>query len=215
VTKKQLQTLEKPDRPDALFNLVLIGPPGTGKTYIALAIGNKAAREGYKVHFVRVDNLVHILKTQEISRKSQTRLNWIRKCDLLIIDELGFLPVSRGGVNKFFSLISELYENASVIIASNKGLTAGRSCSATPFLQPPSSAGPPAAVKSLISPENLTELLTEKMSFNDFPFVIHKRASSLSLPFQQKIFFFGSGTNLFGVLGSFLLDSCRNPRADL
>ena len=121
VTRKQLQTLEKLDWLDALFNLILIGPPGTGKTHIALAIGNKAAREGFKVSFISMDNLIHVLKTAEISRKSQTRINWIKKCDLLIIDELGFLPVSRVEANKFFSLISELYEKTSVIITSNKG----------------------------------------------------------------------------------------------
>jgi DNA replication protein DnaC len=68
-----------------------------------------------------MDQLIHALKTQEISRKSQSRLNDIKKCDLLIADELGFLPVSRGEANKFFSLISELYEKASVVITSNKG----------------------------------------------------------------------------------------------
>ena len=121
VTRQQLDTLAKLDWLDVLFNLILIGPPGTGKTHIALAIGNKAAREGYKVAFNTMDNLVHVLKTQEISRKSQTRLSWIRKCDLLIIDELGYLPVSRGEANSFFALISELYEKASIIITSNKG----------------------------------------------------------------------------------------------
>jgi len=105
VTKKQIDTLAKLDWLDALFNLILIGPPGTGKTHIALAIGNKAAREGFKVSFISMDNLVHVLKTAEISRKSLSRINWIKKCDLLIIDELGFLPVSRVEANKFFSLI--------------------------------------------------------------------------------------------------------------
>ena len=56
-----------------------------------------------------------------ISRKSQARINWIHKCDLLIIDELGYLPVSRTEANLFFGLISELYEKSSVIITSNKG----------------------------------------------------------------------------------------------
>ena len=121
VTAKQLETLAKLDWLDALFNLILIGPPGTGKTHIALAIGNKAVREGYKVAFSTMDNLVHVLKTQEISRKSQTRMRIIRKCDLLIIDELGYLPISRVEANLIFSLISELYEHASVIITSNKG----------------------------------------------------------------------------------------------
>jgi DNA replication protein DnaC len=121
VTAKQLDTLASLEWLDALFNLILIGPPGTGKTHIALAIGNKAAREGYNVAFQTMDNLVHILKTREISQKSQARLRWIKKCDLLIIDELGYLPVSRGEANFFFSLISELYESASVLITSNKG----------------------------------------------------------------------------------------------
>jgi DNA replication protein DnaC len=121
LSAKQIETLAKLEWLDALFNLILIGPPGTGKTHIALAVGNKAAREGYKVSFTTMNNLVHALKTQEISRKSRERLRWIRKCDLLIIDELGYLPVSRGEANHFFSLISELYENASIIITSNKG----------------------------------------------------------------------------------------------
>jgi len=68
-----------------------------------------------------MDNLVHTLKTQEISRKSQNRLSWVKKCDLLIVDEFGYLPVSRTEANFFFALISELYENASIIITSNKG----------------------------------------------------------------------------------------------
>ena len=68
-----------------------------------------------------MDNLIHILKTQEISRKSGARINWIKQCDLLIIDEVGYLPVSRVEANLFFQLISSLYENTSVVITSNKG----------------------------------------------------------------------------------------------
>ena len=121
VTATQLETLSKLEWLDELFNLILIGPPGTGKTHVAIAIGNKAARQGYKVAFQTMDTLIHILKTQEVSRKAQSRLGWIRKCDLLIIDEMGYLPVSRGEANRFFALISELYENASIVITSNKG----------------------------------------------------------------------------------------------
>jgi DNA replication protein DnaC len=121
VTKEQLDMLAKLEWLDALFNLILIGPPGTGKTHIALAIGNKAARDGYNVAFHTMDSLVHTLKTQDISQKSKTRMRWIRKCDLLIIDEMGYLPISKIEANFFFSLISELFESTSIIITSNKG----------------------------------------------------------------------------------------------
>jgi len=121
IAPAQLKMLAKLDWIDDVFNLILIGPPGTGKTHLALAVGNKAVRSGYKVAFAPMDTLVHILKTQEISQKSRYRLNYIHKCDLLIVDELGYLPVSRAEANLFFGLISQLYENTSVVITSNKG----------------------------------------------------------------------------------------------
>jgi DNA replication protein DnaC len=121
VTRKQLDMLAELDWIDSLFNLILIGPPGTGKTHIALAVGNKAVRNGYHVAFHTMNALVHILKTQDISRKSLERLRWIKRCQLVIIDEMGYLPVSRTEANAFFALISELYDSASVVITSNKG----------------------------------------------------------------------------------------------
>ena len=66
---------------------------------------------------------MHILKTREISTKSAARVRWINKCDLVIIDEVGYLPVSKADANLFFSLISQLYQTASVVITSNKGFS--------------------------------------------------------------------------------------------
>jgi DNA replication protein DnaC len=123
ISDKELEQLSKLDWIDSLYNVILIGPPGTGKTHIALAIGNKAVRDGCRVAFHTMDTLVHVLKTQEISAKSKARLNYLNKCDLIIIDELGYLPVSQVEANLFFSFISQLYEKSSVVITSNKGFS--------------------------------------------------------------------------------------------
>jgi DNA replication protein DnaC len=121
ITDWQLNQLAGLNWIDSIYNLILIGPPGTGKTHIALAIGNKALESGYKVFFASMDTLVHILKTQEISRNSAARLKYIKNSDLLIIDELGYLPIGKVEANLFFQLVSQLYENTSVVITSNKG----------------------------------------------------------------------------------------------
>jgi DNA replication protein DnaC len=115
---KQLGELEWVD---GIYNLIIIGPPGTGKTHIALAVGSEAVKKGYKVFFSTMDNLIHILKTREISVRSAAKVKWIKKCDVVIVDEVGYLPVNRIEANLFFILVSALYENASVVMTSNKG----------------------------------------------------------------------------------------------
>lgn len=106
---------------ERMYNLIFLGPPGVGKTHLAVSLGYKAVELGYKVSFVSMDNLMHVLKTQEISRKSKGKMNRILSSKLVIIDELGYLPITRDEANLFFQLISALHEQASLIITSNKG----------------------------------------------------------------------------------------------
>jgi len=124
ITKPQLDTLAKLTWIDSLHNLIFLGPPGTGKTHLALALSNHALNAGYKVFFASMDRLTHILKTAEISKHSRVRLSYAQTCNLLVIDEFGYLPLSRTEANLFFQLVSKLHDSASIIITSNKGFDA-------------------------------------------------------------------------------------------
>lgn len=105
------------------FNLIFLGPSGVGKTHLVNAIGLKAITTGYKVIFISMDHLIKTLKTQEVIKKSQQLLKKLNKADLVIIDELGYLPVTKQEANHFFQLINDFYEQTSIIITSNKGLS--------------------------------------------------------------------------------------------
>lgn len=121
ITSKQVNRLVELEWIDRMFNLIFLGPPGVGKTHLAIAMGLKAVEAGYKVSFISMDNLMHVLKTQDISRKSKGKVNSILSSSLVIIDELGYLPITKEEANQFFQLISALHEQASIIITSNKG----------------------------------------------------------------------------------------------
>ena len=105
---------------DNHVNILFFGPPGLGKTHLAISLGIKAVEKGYIVSFERMTTLTKLLKTAEVQRMSAFRLNRILKSDLVIIDEIGYSPIDKKEANLFFNLISELYEKKSVIITSNK-----------------------------------------------------------------------------------------------
>jgi DNA replication protein DnaC len=122
ITKKQINKLLEMDWIDRMYNLIFLGPPGLGKSHLSISLGYRAIEMGYKVSFVTMDTLMHVLKTQEISRKSKGKINKILSSSLVIIDEVGYLPITREEANLFFQIISSLHEQTSVIITSNKGL---------------------------------------------------------------------------------------------
>ena len=104
---------------DRFENVIALGPSGTGKTHIALGLGLAACQKGLKVRFITAAALVHELMEANDERRLLRLQKQLACLHLLIIDELGFVPLSKTGAELLFEVISQCYERGSLIITSN------------------------------------------------------------------------------------------------
>jgi DNA replication protein DnaC len=101
-------------------NVVFLGPPGTGKTHLAIGLGIRACQAGHRVAFATASQWVSRLAEAHAQGRLQAELTRLGRTPLLIVDEVGYIPFEAEAANLFFQLVSARYERASVIVTSNK-----------------------------------------------------------------------------------------------
>lgn len=120
IGKQQLNQLRDLGWLEQNFNIILMGPSGVGKTYIAAGLCFDAVDHGYRAYFKTMDELIKTLKMKDITRAAASEYKRIRNAHLLVIDDIMMFPVTPQDAVLFFNLINELHEKTSLVITTNK-----------------------------------------------------------------------------------------------
>jgi DNA replication protein DnaC len=105
---------------DRGFNLMLMGPSGTGKTFIGAGLGADAVKKGYRTYFKTMEELTDILKLRDMTRTAMAEYKRLLKADLIILDDIMLFPVEKSVAVSLFNFINQVYERTCFIITTNK-----------------------------------------------------------------------------------------------
>lgn len=120
IEKQQLNQLRELKWLEQNFNVILMGPSGTGKTFIAAGLCFDAVDKGYRAYFKTMEELIKILKTKDIIKSAAVEYQRIMRSHLLVIDDIMMFPVTQADAVAFFNLINDLHDKISIIITTNK-----------------------------------------------------------------------------------------------
>jgi DNA replication protein DnaC len=120
INKLQLEQLRELVWLEQAYNLVLMGPSGTGKTFIAAGLINDAVNKGYRAYFTGMEELVNVLKMKDMTSSALNAYNRYIRAHLIAIDDIMLLPIKKHEAVAFFNLINHLHEKCSIIITTNK-----------------------------------------------------------------------------------------------
>lgn len=102
-------------------NVILLGPPGVGKSHLAIALGVAATEAGYRTYFTSAADMVAALQSAHLEGTVQYKLRTYTGPSVLVVDELGYLPLDQSSANWIFQVVSRRYEKGSVVLTSNRG----------------------------------------------------------------------------------------------
>lgn len=120
IDKKRLNQLRELKWLEQNFNIILMGPSGVGKTYIAAGLCFDAVDQGYRAYFKSMDELIKVLKMKDVTRSAAAEYLRILKSHLLVIDDIMMFPVNEQDAIALFNLVNELHEKTSIVITTNK-----------------------------------------------------------------------------------------------